>query len=224
MQKELILKKIQSVLDDSKKAPKHQTLSFKDYDDDNNDDDEATTTHNTRLLSCIGNFSPRNSHYVKTANDEIKKLGITSSYVTVVLRGILEALRHDIESGVLDTFEQMVNGEIFLDFIEMAEYFLRKNYKDPAAVIAGGVLEEHLRKLSLKNDLPVKNGNDYIRADALNTSLRTNNVYNLVQDKIIIGWLGIRNKAAHGDYHEYDKSQVNSFIEGLLVFINNFPA
>lgn len=217
MHKEVIVKKIQEVLDYSKTAPEHSDCS-------NFENDESTTMHNTRLFACINNFSPRNSSYIKTASDAIKQSDITNTYTTIILKGILKGLQLDIESGSFNTFEEIINGDIFSDFIEMAEYFLKKNYKDPAAVIAGGVLEEHLRKLSLKNDLPVKNGKDYIQADTLNTSLRTNNVYNLVQDKIIIGWLGIRNKAAHGDYHEYDKSQVNSFIEGLLVFINNFPA
>ena len=223
MEKEIIVKRIQDLLDESKKAPKHQTISFK-AEDDEFEDDELTTMYNTRLLSCIGNFSPRNSTYIKSANDEVKRLNITSSYVTLTLRGILDGLKHDIQSGSLNTFEEMVNGDLFSDFIEMAEYFVKKNYKDPAAVIAGGVLEEHLRKLSVKNDLPIKNGKEYIQADTLNTSLRKKDVYNLTQDKLIVGWLDIRNNAAHGNYTNYDKAQVTSFIDGLKNFINNYPA
>lgn len=223
MQKDLILKRIQIVLDVSKNAPKHQTVSYKN-DDDSNEEDVATTSINTRLLSCITNFSPRNSHYVKTSNEEIKRLGIASTYVTVVLRGVLEGLKLDIESGILETYEELINGEIFSDFIEMAEYFLNKNYKDPAAVIGGGVLEEQLRKLCTKNDLPIMNGRDFLKADELNTSLRKKDVYNLTQDKLIIGWLDIRNNAAHGKFENYDKVQVKNLLDGLKNFINNYPA
>jgi hypothetical protein len=44
-----------------------------------------------------------------------------------------------------------VAAEVFTDFIEMAEHLLEQGYKDPAAVVAGSVLEEHLRQLCHKN-------------------------------------------------------------------------
>jgi hypothetical protein len=65
------------------------------------------------------------------------------------LQGVLRALRADYEAGRLQSFQELVHADLFSDFLEMAEYFLQEGYKDPAAVIAGGVLEQHLRKLRL---------------------------------------------------------------------------
>ena len=44
---------------------------------------------------------------------------------------------------------------LFADFLEMASELQRKGFKDAAAVIAGSTLEEHLRKLATKAQLPI---------------------------------------------------------------------
>jgi hypothetical protein len=38
----------------------------------------------------------------------------------------------------------------------MAEYLLNESYKDPAAVMTGSVLEEHIRQLCIKNSIPIE--------------------------------------------------------------------
>jgi hypothetical protein len=44
---------------------------------------------------------------------------------------------------------------LFSDFLELASYLNSEGYKDAAAVICGGVLEGHLRKLSEKLGIAV---------------------------------------------------------------------
>ena len=66
--------------------------------------------------------------------------------------GILKALKHEISYGKVN-FQQVVRAELFSDFLEMAKHLLDKGYKDPAAVMIGGVLEQQLRKLCLKNQI-----------------------------------------------------------------------
>jgi hypothetical protein len=63
------------------------------------------------------------------------------------VRGTLQALRDDYESGYLQSVVELVHADIFADFLDMADYLIQQGYKDPAAVVAGSVLEEHLRKL-----------------------------------------------------------------------------
>ena len=43
--------------------------------------------------------------------------------------------------------KKLVSAEIFSDFLEMAAHVLEQDYKDPAAVMIGTVLEENLRQL-----------------------------------------------------------------------------
>jgi len=63
----------------------------------------------------------------------------------------------------------------------MADHLLDSGYKDPAAVICGSVLEEHLRQLCIKNNIPIevkKNGKmKPINADQLNADLAKQNIY-----------------------------------------------
>ena len=62
--------------------------------------------------------------------------------------GILLAAKEELEGGWLTTTKGLLSAEIFSDFLEMAEYLLSEGYKDAAAVIAGSVLEGHLRRLA----------------------------------------------------------------------------
>jgi len=136
---------------------------------------------------------------------------------------ILKAASIEIEGGWLTTVSELVSAEIFSDFLEMAEYLLRQKYKDPAAVIIGSVLEEHLRKLCHKNEIETefeKDGRlEFKKADRLNSDLYNKSIYNKLDNKSITTWLDLRNKAAHGQYEEYNIEQVVLFYQGVLEFI-----
>jgi hypothetical protein len=105
----------------------------------------------------------------------------------------------------------------------MAEHLLDRDYKDPAAVIVGSVLEEHLRQLCDANELPVeveKEGKRIpLKADALNASLAKADVYNKLSHKNVTAWLDLRNNAAHGQYDEYTKEQVVLMLQGVSDFM-----
>lgn len=138
--------------------------------------------------------------------------------------GILGAILDEVIGGWLYTVKGLVSAEIFSDFLEMAEHLLKEGYKDPAAVMIGSVLEEHLRQLCQKNnvDIVVVKGTDIIpkKADAMNVDLCKATVYNMLDQKQITSWLDLRNKAAHGKYSEYTKEQVDLMYQGVLNFIS----
>ena len=109
----------------------------------------------------------------------------------------------------------------------MAEYLLEQNYKDPAAVIAGSVLEEHLRQLCDKNGIEIvikKNGKlKSKKADSLNSDLYRKLSYGILDQKNVTAWLDLRNKAAHGKYDEYTNEQVDLMLRGVSEFICRVP-
>ena len=117
----------------------------------------------------------------------------------------------------------LVTAEVFADYMEMAEYLLESGYKDPAAVIAGSTLEEHLRQLCRKNGIPIvrqKDGKDVpLKADQLNSNLTKAEVYSTLDQKQVTAWLDLRNKAAHGEYGEYNADQVKGMITGITEFM-----
>ena len=140
------------------------------------------------------------------------------------LEGILQALRDDYEGGYSRTVEELIHADVFADFLAMADELLAKKYKDPAAVIAGSVLEEHLRKLAVAAGVSVMVGGRPKKADTINADLVKATVYNKLEQKQVTAWLDLRNKAAHGHYDEYDDAQVLGLIRDVSAFMVRHPA
>lgn len=145
--------------------------------------------------------------------------------------GILEALKYEVENGYLASLEESIHGNIFSDYLDMADNLLEleeKRFKDPAAVIIGSTLECHLKELCKKNDIPTEEEKDgkmrQIKADRLNAELAKRKKYQANEQKQITAWLGIRNDAAHGDYDKYSKEQVVLMVAGIRDFIARNPA
>ncbi len=178
----------------------------------------------TILAAAIERLAPRGSRYAENARAALKKYGENEAYNLIVLPGILKALRTDYEAGYLRSVYEIIHGDIFGDFLEMADYLLTEGYKDPAAVLIGGVLEEQLRKLCQAHSIPVTKGSLPKKADGLNAELAGANVYSKLDQKSITAWLGLRNNAAHGKYNEYSKEQVALMVQGVRDFIARNPA
>ena len=142
-----------------------------------------------------------------------------------VLVGILVGLREDVRAGWMTSLEELVHAETFDDFLDMATELQAKNYKDAAAVIAGSVLEAHLRLLcsntGIATDTP---SGGHKKADLMNAELCKAGTYNSLQQKQVTAWLGIRNAAAHGEYGGYTADDVRALIPGVRDFLLRHPA
>ncbi|QXU43255.1 hypothetical protein [Pedobacter sp. D749] len=151
------------------------------------------------------------------------KAKLSTPHDTVSAIGILKAAKREIDGGWLFSLKELLSAEIFSDFLEMAEHLLDEDYKDPAAVMIGSVLEEHLRQQAINNSiaLEIQKPDKTIpkKADTLNSELASQGIYNKLDQKSITAWLDLRNKAAHGKYREYSKEQVNLMYQGVVNFI-----
>lgn len=175
----------------------------------------------TRQRAAIERLASRDSTYVKEASEVEGQ----PNFMVLYLGGILHALRADIEAGYVQTFTELVRADVFADLLEMAGELQQKGYKDAAAVIAGSVLEEHLRKLAGKYEVAIdKPGGSPKKADTLNNELAATGAYNKLQQKSVTAWLDLRNKAAHGEYEEYDAAQVAALIRDASEFLIRSPA
>ncbi|WP_234373997.1 hypothetical protein [Streptomyces scabiei] len=118
----------------------------------------------------------------------------------------------------------MVHADTYSDYLEMADALLAKGYKDAAAVITGTSLEVHVRALCVKNGVTTAVAGKPKKADTMNADLKKAGVYDGLQQKQITAWMDLRNKAAHGDYDDYDDTQVRLFIDGVQAFLMKYPA
>lgn len=187
--------------------------------------------HYTIISDAILRYAPNGSQYqknVKKFNDtiDIREISEVNKAVGGCLN-ILNALKTAYAKNFLNSIESTINNEIFDDFLEMAEHFLESGdqYKCPAAFLIGGVLEEHLRKLAIKNDIPIKNDDEkYRKAEALNVDLKKSGVYDLNAQKTVTSLLDIRNNADHAHWDKIKKENVDLMLQHVKLLIKQYPA
>jgi hypothetical protein len=214
------------VLDQLDRAEREYTvLRAKSKYSDGSDQPEVDTTRIITILGAtIERVAPPGSRYRIEAERMFKMWGATNTTCLNYLPGIIAALRSDIDEGYLQSISELIHADVFADFLGMAEHLLDEGYKEAAAVLVGGVLEEHLRKLASKNNVPFLVGSRAVKADRLNSDLAGANVYSGLYQKSITAWLDLRNKAAHGKHTEYTKEQVGPMLQGVQEFAARFPA
>lgn len=134
---------------------------------------------------------------------------------------ILSAAKQEINGSWLFTVKGLVSAEIFSDFLEMAIHLLDEGYKDAAAVIIGGVLEDTMRKLAELNNIEITNEKGKsLTIEPLNVELTKKGVYSPLIKQQITTWGIIRNNAAHAQYDKYDVKEVKQ----MLVFVQTFAS
>ena len=162
---------------------------------------------NIILAATLDRLAPANSPYRESMSQTMaNKIGA------------LRALRRDFDAGYLSRLKSFIRAEVFADFLEMAEHLLEQGYKDPCAVLVGGVLEDHLRSLCQGRDIPLQMSGKPKKADSMNNDLASASVYSKLDQKNVTAWLDLRNKAAHAQYVEYNADQVHN----LLVSVREF--
>jgi len=135
------------------------------------------------------------------------------------IQGVLQAVQHDLDGGLLIDLRKLLQADIFADFLQMAEHLLNEGYEDASAVLIGGVLEDSLRKLSQSHGLPLfsQQGRP-LTIDPLNSGLAKAGVYPQLTQKQITTWANLRNDAAHGNYTKFSAEDVKQ----MLIFVQRF--
>ncbi len=130
--------------------------------------------------------------------------------------GILQAALEDVEQGHLAALHDMATAEVFSDFLDQADHLLAHGYSAPAASLAGAVLENGLRSLAERNEIPIKPRDDL---SALNSKLAAKTVYNRLRQKQIAVWIDVRNLADHGRFEEVTREDVAELVGGVRNFL-----
>jgi hypothetical protein len=131
---------------------------------------------------------------------------------------VLEALQDDLEGGMLSNVRSIVRAEVFSEMLDQAEHLHTEGYYQASAVIAGAVLEDHLRKLCARYPLVVLPTKP--KLDLMNAELARAGEYSLLQQKEVTLWAGIRNAAAHGRLADLTKENTSNLIRGVVRFLN----
>jgi hypothetical protein len=178
------------------------------------------------MQTTLERLSPDGEKAAKTLlGDLYDRIDGISSTKMRMLAGGLRALKADYQAGRLKRFGEMVRSDLFSDFLEMAEYLVKdEGLKDPAAVLAGGVLEQHIRRLCDKHGIGItridNKGNAVPKKlNLLNQELAKAGAYGTNDQMQIVAWADIRNDAAHAHFDKYTVEQVNLMIQGIRHFL-----
>jgi hypothetical protein len=147
------------------------------------------------LLSRV--FGPDSVHY-KNFETQFPKFRDYSPVSRAL--GILKAAKEDYEQGYLFDIRILIEAEVFDEFLEQAGHLLDSGYFQPAAVVAGSVLEDGLRKLCARRGVPISANP---KVDTMNANLAKQGVYDKLTQKRITMLADIRNKAAHGKWDKF---------------------
>ena len=149
---------------------------------------------------------------------------------TKIILGILVGLKSDYESGLLDSLPEMIETNVASDYMGQAEQLLSEGIAGqydhvPAAVLTGAVLEGALRTLCGRQHPPIstlkKNG-DPKTLNPLIEDLQKANVYNKAKADQLRYWAKIRNYAAHGEFSEFKRDEVEAMITGIKTFLADY--
>lgn len=174
----------------------------------------------TRARAAIGRYAPAGSAYEEEALAIDSSIRASPEWKAEQLAAIVHALRDDYAGGGLLSVQEIVHADLFDDFLDMAEELSTKGYIGPAAVLAGTVLEEHLRKLAAKHGLSAANDEKRPKAvETLGTELRKAGALTEVQRKSISAWYSQRNEAAHGHTDNLHQGDVDRMIDGVRDFV-----
>ena len=132
---------------------------------------------------------------------------------------ILKAAFDEYRGGYFFDVKRTIQADIFDDFLEQAEYFLAEGYFQVAAVIAGAVLEDCLRKLCAKNGIPLAHKP---KLDGMNADLAKAGIYDKLIQKKVTYLADIRNKAAHGEWDKFTKQDSEEMVRGVRNFVTDF--
>jgi len=171
-----------------------------------------------KARDLISNICEKESGYYKDfEKHEMAYVGATNHEILLKLKSIFLAAKDDYEKGYLNSIRNLVQAEVFDNELEQATELLNSNYKLPAAVVAGVVLETTLRQMCIdKGIVPGK-------LNKMNDDLAKAGAYNSLLQTRITALAAIRNSAAHGHSDEFSEkgvadmiSQVRDFVEDQL--------
>jgi hypothetical protein len=202
-------------------ASYNEMNSRSQYDDISDIPIYAREELSSRLYAALLRLAPASSPYVEQAKEASPSILVRIPQLV----GLVRALKADVEAGWLVTVQEVLHADTFADFLGQAMELREKGYKDAAAVVAGSVLEAHLRLLCAKFDVStVASGGGPKKATVLNADLVKATAYNTIDQKAIDAWQAIRNAAAHGEYEKYNDAGVETMLMGIAAFISANPA
>jgi hypothetical protein len=164
-------------------------------------------------------FGEDNDNY-QQVKDNLNMCAVYRNFC--IMQASVKAALEDLKGGYLFEPKVLLEAEIFSDLLEQAEELQKAGYKDAAAVLAGGVLEKHMRSMCSRRGIGLlKSNGKHKMINDMNDELAKAGAYNALKKKQVTAWADLRNNAAHGNTSAYTSSDVDAFLRDVLDFCAN---
>lgn len=121
----------------------------------------------------------------------------------------MRAVREDAEHGFLIDLRTLVAGEVFGDFLDMANHLLEQGYHVPAASLAGAVLEDGLRRVAGARFVELKPMDG---AGAISSKVARAGAHSALWQRQLALAIEVRNNADHGRFEQLDPAVVREML------------
>jgi hypothetical protein len=180
-------------------------------------------------ISLLNQCLPKDGIHQELIN-KLRRIEESDKYTLEICISSLKAIKEDFEQGFLGDLALQIESEIAADYMGQAEQLLAEGTTGkydhvPAAVLSGAVLEKALRTLCDKQTPPIstiKNNGESKTLNPLIEDLKKANVFNEPKAKQLKSWADIRNKAAHGEFEEFKRDDVELMIKGIKNFLADY--
>lgn len=189
---------------------------------------ESFVTWRTRSVTLLSQVVGKSGPHVE-AVEVFSQTGNTKDRLEWGI-SFLRGIRDDFWKGFLNDLALLVEAELASDYMSQAEQLLTEGQSGkcdhvPAAVLAGAVLEKALRTLCTNQNPPIQvsgvNG-EHKTLNPLIDDLKKAGVFNEAKAKQLRAWAAIRNLAAHGEFKQFGRSDVEQMVAGINSFLADF--
>jgi hypothetical protein len=146
-----------------------------------------------------------------TQEDQFRLMDLIQNQFDI-LAAVPSHLRFSIYDVELEAYSVLMDDEL-----DAAQHLLSKGFLRPAGVLAGVILERHLKNLLRKHTPPIK-----YRKNATLSSLNDlckETVYDLVTWRRVQHLTDLRNLCAHDKTREPSKDEVSELIDGVSAIL-----
>jgi hypothetical protein len=137
--------------------------------------------------------------------------------------GILTAAEKDLQGDWLETTSGAITRDVLTDMLRLAKVQLEGKNIRAAAIIAGAVLEKQLHNVCLAKGIKIYNEiqNKAVAKKGLQLTGEAykRKIYDRQENKEVITWLELFEKAADGKSNDFTADQVKSMVSGILSFL-----
>lgn len=169
---------------------------------------------------------------IKTLNGEkiIYMFSLEDKIDSSMFKEIDNCTLEAIPKKILEVYKKLVKMNIpirtetiFIDLDKAKKQIFDDKDKDTGAKTLRVVLEKLVQKIAQKNQINIlTDGGKEIKLSTLNDALKTETIFSKLEWEENKIYLTIGNHASHGEYDEFDLTQVNKFYKHIQTLINKF--